>query len=408
LNVSPNKKYAIVLSATGVDATNYINSEYSNTSVYSDGNSLISYNSGTDWTASTTTDFVFKVYGNETATDNTVIVSDDDGKIDQSWIDLTEDFTFSGDNTLSGTNDFTGLSNFTGGTIGISLLGGDATDGASTTASSVELTEYRVYDYDSLTVDTGDTLSFGSNFQNKRIVIKVKNDLIVNGTISAEGMGGAGGAGGAAGPFNDGTDGSNGISYIDTGDHFGLKSINATGGLGGSAVSNSSIIMIDQLTKGIFGNTAAGGGGASSGESSNNTGAAGGDGGAGGGFLYIEVGGDITIGASGIISAKGEAGSNGSNGGGDGGSGGGGGGGAGGTAYILYNGTLTNNGSVTVAGGAGGTAGTGGSGNKGGGAGGAGHLYAGNAGDRGEISFGTGNGGAGSVGVQVLEKNTEF
>lgn len=70
-----------------------------------------------------------------------------------------------------------------------------------------------------------------------------------------------------------------------------------------------------------------------------------------GGVIWLIVGGNLTIGASGVISANGSYGGN---------SGGGdfncaGGGSGGGRIIIAYKGTYTNNGSITVTGGAGGT-----------------------------------------------------
>ena len=69
-----------------------------------------------------------------------------------------------------------------------------------------------------------------------------------------------------------------------------------------------------------------------------------------GGGIWLVVGGDLTIGATGVITADGVAGGAASSGGGGGGSGGG-------YAMVLYIGTLSNSGAIAAAGGAGGASG---------------------------------------------------
>lgn len=81
--------------------------------------------------------------------------------------------------------------------------------------------------------------------------------------------------------------------------------------------------------------------------------ATGGRGGNGGGMIYM-IAPTITIGAAGVVSANGYDGDAGTSAGG--GASGGGGGGGGGVVYLEYT-TLTNSGSITVAGGSGGAAG---------------------------------------------------
>lgn len=84
-----------------------------------------------------------------------------------------------------------------------------------------------------------------------------------------------------------------------------------------------------------------------------------------GGIIWLVVGGNLTIGASGSIQANGSSG-----GAGTGTYGAGGGGSGGGAIMILYNGTLSNSGSITASGGSGGAGG-----NKSGGTGGAGGTH---------------------------------
>ena len=88
-----------------------------------------------------------------------------------------------------------------------------------------------------------------------------------------------------------------------------------------------------------------------------------------GGLIWLVVGGNLTIGASGVITAVGTDGlpAPGSNGG------AGGGGTGGGAIMILHAGTYTNNGSVTASGG--GPGGAVGGSSKSGGAGGAGGVH---------------------------------
>lgn len=140
----------------------------------------------------------------------------------------------------------------------------------------------------------------------------------------------------------------------------------------------------------------AGGSSGATGTGGSNSGGGGGGGGAGsnGGILVLAAP-TITISATGVIQAKGGAGGNGGNGAastqtndGGGGGGGGGSGGSGGVVVLIYK-TLSNSGTISVAGGAGGTGGTGGA------AGGAG----GQAGDPG-VSGTTGTSGT-SIQLQV-------
>jgi len=412
LNVSPNKKYAIILSATGVDNTNYINSEYSNTSVYSDGNSLISYNSGTDWTASTTSDFVFRVYGNEPATDNTVIVSDDDGKLDQSWLDLTEDFSFSGENTFSATTTFTGV------VVGAnSFLFGNGNDGdVDITTGTTTLT--RDMYYDNLTIDSdGEIVTAGYR-------IFVKGTLTNNGYITRNGNNGGVGGNGATSNSTNTSQGTAG-TQLAFGTLFGgvAGELGGTGGAGGDASGSGS----DQAGK-AGGAGGAGNNSASSLGSNGGTGSAGGLGGltydgqsagavgAGGGAgtatasknnIYnavtainlFEITAEATL--QSLTSSAGEGGGGGGAGGGGyygtskvGGQGGAGGGsGSSGGIIAIYAETIINNGVVMSIGGNGGNGGDGGDGgdvSAGGGGGGAG-----------------GNGGAGGVILYLYETKTE-
>lgn len=110
--VSPDTTYAIVLdplTATITDS-NYIDWAFNDSTsgdLYTDG-SYYASTTATSWTASSTADFYFQIYGNEPATSNTTIISDSGGKLDWSYIDLTRNvkptgiWTFTGDTTFTG------------------------------------------------------------------------------------------------------------------------------------------------------------------------------------------------------------------------------------------------------------------------------------------------------------------
>lgn len=114
INVSPNTTYAVQWSGSILGSGNYLDSEYSNTNIYSDGNYLISYDTGSTWTASTTADFVFKVYSNIPSSDNTIIISDSDGKLDMSWFDFSENYDFLANISILGNLEVTGSAIFSG------------------------------------------------------------------------------------------------------------------------------------------------------------------------------------------------------------------------------------------------------------------------------------------------------
>jgi hypothetical protein len=282
---------------------------------------------------------------------------------------------------------------------------GDGSDGDVVISSNTS--NSTIKSYNNLTINAGQTLTFDGT--KKKQTIRVRGTLTVSGTIEVNEQGGLGGGAGAGHSGGDsgsssqygggGEDGSNGNPPYNaniaggagggsaTGGTNSGGQVNSGGGSGGTAQSNSS-----QVTAGLenFSNWedardllfsqeiiygSGGGGGAGAGGGSGNgggDGGSGGNGGVGGGCLHIQAR-TIIINSGGVISSNGSNGSNGANGqnggthGTGGGSGGGsGGGGSGGFIGIIYE-TLTNNGSITVAGGTGGTAGTKGNGNGSGG-----------------------------------------
>lgn len=253
---------------------------------------------------------------------------------------------------------------------------GDGSDGAKTIAASEDLDPTLDWNYTSLTLDAGQTLSVSS--VNTPLVIRVTGDATINGTINLDGKGGPSSAGGAAGVASAAaTAGKTLVSSITTGAGGAATSVeNGRGGGGGASIysagaagSNSggaagaTLSTINQL---LLANlnilVGCGGGGSGGGGDSDSTDST--DGSAGGGALLMYVGGNLTLGAASVITAD-SANTGNSTDGGSGGTGGG------GTVVILVGGTITDGGVTCTA--TAGTPGTAGSGSTGG-AGGAGKV----------------------------------
>lgn len=163
-----------------------------------------------------------------------------------------------------------------------------------------------------------------------------------------------GGGGGAGGTHDNG----GGVAADGTSFSGGPGGGGGGGGLTGNSGSGATSNGGQGGDGGAGGDDAGGGGGGGAGNPGG-SGAAGvgvgqpgddGDPGTGGTLILI-VGGDLTIGASAIISADGSDGGDGGDGGSD---GGGGGGSGGGTVSVLYAGILSNSGTIRADGGAGG------------------------------------------------------
>ena len=299
---------------------------------------------------------------------------------------------------------------------------GDGADGDVTISTNTTFNTPK--DYNNLTVNSGNSLTYnGSSTTNA--IIRVRDTLTVNGTISATGKGRSGGSGGGGGGGGD-TGSSSWVGGGGTSGTAGEQSYGAslTGGDGGgggsggsspmggggggasatSGVTGDSRIIPDTRFNDarelllaqpqIYGSGGSGGSGGHGGASqrvsglNGGVGGSGGTGGDGGGTLYI-LARNIVIDTSGIIESNGNDGSNGASGGsgatscGGGGGGGSGGGGSGGFIGIIYE-SITNNGNINVNGG---STGSGGSAGASGGSGGS----AGSAG---------GTGGSGAAGVK--------
>lgn len=284
---------------------------------------------------------------------------------------------------------------------------GDGSDGAVTISSNTDLTsvtdgEYVIKQYSSLTVDVGATLSVLNRC--KGLIIYVQGACVLNGLISMSGKGpnlvsatdgliyryypdsagvrgliteflsaATGGSGGAGVSSNSngntgntatngtGGGGSGARGGGGTSGSGGVGTCYAGGSGGGGAAGASGTSAVGSGPGGNAGGTAGGGGhggtGNPGGAGSGSSGLTGTDG--NGGLLLLIVGGNLTIGASGGLSANGVNASGGSGASGGGGSGGG-------RIGCFYAGTLSNSGALTATGGAGGIASrTGGAGGNG-------------------------------------------
>ena len=301
-------------------------------------------------------------------------------------------------------------------------FGGDGSDGSKTVSANEDIdaagSEYVVKNYTDFTINSTKILGLINPHGNGTVLhIKVSGNCTINGKINLKGLGGPGGNGSAnSGAGSNGTQGNGCLvsereyqdQFTQSGDDYlvnvwisqagqrggpgspASQSAKASGGGagGGGAVAGGNgggtningfrwggrgglaVPALGRLAtlSGKFALIACGGGGGGGGNSNNSN--DGGNGSAGGGALLLEVGGDLTFGASSEIDISGNNGSAASGNTDFGAGGGGGGGGAIGKA--VYAGTLTNSGlTKTVAGGSGG-GGTGSSGS--GGAGGAGSF----------------------------------
>ena len=250
------------------------------------------------------------------------------------------------------------------------------------TSDTITLDRGKFYRFNSLSVTSGSIL-VGSDNYDKPLILYTENDMtLTSGLMDLARKGMPGGA--APGKKNDGIGGS-AYTYFSYGSGSGAGGDNgnyealANGGAAGSLTyfSGSSIPSNIQTCLNII---PAAGGGSGGGGLSSSSGGNGGAGGAGGGTVVLISRGNMTLGNSFTIDVSGADGSDGqdhtsTNGGG----GGGGGGGAGGTIIACYNGTLSDNATKILNGGAGGAGGAydypvGYSGAGGGGASGAGSV----------------------------------
>lgn len=242
--------------------------------------------------------------------------------------------------------------------------GSTGADGAfaPTTTQSIAVPDSGVFNFTTVNIPTGVTITFTRNSTNKPLTILASGDVVIAGVINVDGkVGNANGSGGFGGPgaFNGGAGGygfdqsftgvpgdgpgaggggigSSTISNPGSGGGAGYATNGnpgATGTVSGQAGPRFGTVTILPLVGGSGG----GGGGARNNDR-------GGAGGGGGGAILIASSGSITF--SGSILARG----------GNGGSGNAGGGGGSGGAIRFISNTITGNGSSNVSGGSGGGA----------------------------------------------------
>jgi hypothetical protein len=242
--------------------------------------------------------------------------------------------------------------------------GSTGADGAfaPATTQSIAVPESGVFNFTTVNIPSGVTITFTRNSTNKPVTILASGDVVIAGTINIDGkVGNSNGSGGLGGPggFSGGAGGygfdqsfsgvpgdgpgagGGGIGNATTnlpgsGGGAGYGTVGAPGQQGtvsGQAGPRFGAVTILPL----IGGSGGGGGGAIS----NNRGGAGGG---GGGAILIASSGSITV--SGTISARGGSGSSGNAGGG---------GGSGGAVRLIAN-TVNGSGNINVSGGSGGGA----------------------------------------------------
>ena len=126
------------------------------------------------------------------ASENLVVVTESDGKINQGFLDLTEDFSFTATTTLA-TTTVEGLDVKSR----LSKFGGDGSDGAlsvtsGTTTLDANGANILVMNYTSINIATSTILTIENKASNGTILIlKSQGDVTIEGKINLEGFGGA-------------------------------------------------------------------------------------------------------------------------------------------------------------------------------------------------------------------------
>jgi hypothetical protein len=205
----------------------------------------------------------------------------------------------------------------------LNTFGGDGSGGNLVVSASANITNDTIYQYDNVTINSGQTLGLSAQ---GNMILLVAGDLDVEGTISVSGKGGTGGAAGTNNgqqAWISGGDGNQGKGNIRTYPPYFNYAEMAT-----MLVNSNMFPLAASMALNFFG----GGGGSATSYA----------GGAGGGVCLIEVMGNVTIGASGIITASGANGTASYSGG-----------GGGGTVLLVYHGELVNAGSIIANGGSG-------------------------------------------------------
>jgi hypothetical protein len=238
--------------------------------------------------------------------------------------------------------------------------GSTGADGAfaPATSQSIAVPDSGVFNYTTVNIPTGVTITYTRNSSNKPLTILASGDVVIAGTINMDGKpGNSNGSGGFGGPgafsggaggygFDQSFSGVPGDGPGGGGGGGGSATNNQPGGGGGggfgtAGAGTSGPVTVQGLAGPRFGAVTIlpliGGSGGGGGGAINNS--RGGAGGGGGGAILIASSGTITV--NGTILARGGAGNVGN---------GGGGGGSGGAVRLIAN-TLTGNGTVNVGGG---------------------------------------------------------
>ncbi len=284
-------------------------------------------------------------------------------------VNTSTNFTWTGTNTFSATTTFTGTMSHRG-------FGGIGTDGAlsitagATTTLDANYANVVVKNYSSINIPNtaGLTLSNAST-SGTILILKSQGDCTIGGNVWLKGFGVSASA--TTSPYGFiGAESANGVPV------YGKYGAAVVGGAGGAMYGTTTGSLYTTATDNLSTKTIIVIPGSRGGHGADGlaAGGVGGAGGAGGGALIIECGGYLNF--TGSIVVDGGNGANGADSA-DANSagGGGGGGGSAGMAVILYNGLISNTGTIYARGGAGGNGGTAGAsaannGNAGGGGGG--------------------------------------
>lgn len=307
--------------------------------------------------------FMSTKYASSTPAANFAVIAESDGKLNQGWLDLTEDYAWSGTNSNTGTTSFSGPVTFTGNVSGATKFGGSGADGAlsitsGTTTIDASNANMVVKNYSSINIASSGALTISNKATDGTIlVLKSVGDCTIDGVIDMSSMGA--------------NKEVNGFGILDeTADHQGGHGVQTgaaprAAGTPGVILGLKGFYVTPDATRlwRKFILVAAGSGGGDGGNGANTSGGSdggvGGNGGVGGGAVIIECRGALDFSSTGEIKVDGGAGSNGADGSSGKGAGAGGAGGSAGMALIIYNSLTDNSGTINARGGAGGDGGDG-------------------------------------------------
>ncbi|MDP1689432.1 MAG: hypothetical protein Q8L47_04900, partial [bacterium] len=167
-------------------------------------------------------------------------------------VNTTTDYLWTGNATSSGSVVFSGDATHTGSTTfekiptGIVTIG-DGSDGAFTATSTSRLDPNKIWEFTSLTVGSGTTLSHEAS--STILHIRVNGNCSIAGIIDLSGKGAAGGTGGATNS-GEGTDGSsaNEFRVASSSPQYGLA---GTGAAGTGGVITAAKLWYADMTRGL-------------------------------------------------------------------------------------------------------------------------------------------------------------